>query len=62
MINPAYHQAHSVFIPDNNQMKGQSYKRYDNNKKEKLSEKDYRKKDMLHQHHPRRRRKQNKSI
>jgi hypothetical protein len=44
MINPAYHQAHSVFVPDNNQTKGQSYKRYDNNnKKEKLSEKDYRK-------------------
>jgi hypothetical protein len=43
MINPAYHQAHSVFVPDNNQAKGQSYKRYDNNKKEKLSENDYRK-------------------
>jgi hypothetical protein len=42
MINPAY-QAHSVFVPDNNKTKDQSYKRYDNNKKEKLSEKDYQK-------------------
>jgi hypothetical protein len=32
MINPSYHQAHSVFVPDNNQAKGQSYKRYDNKK------------------------------
>jgi hypothetical protein len=43
MINLAYHQAHSVFVPDNNPIKGQSYKRYDNNKKEKFSEKDCRK-------------------
>jgi hypothetical protein len=42
MINPAYHQARLVFVPDNNQTKGQSYKRYDINKNDKLSEKEYR--------------------
>jgi hypothetical protein len=39
MINPVYHRA----LADNNQSFSQSYKRYDNTKKDMLSEKDHRK-------------------